>query len=112
MFNRKWYVVQKPNYGEIPNEIKIKRTKDGTTVQFICDQTYCAIPNTRIQPFGATEIDQKRGKRDAIGYKIATTAKYCIDADKNDAQEENGKKHSEKELPEILEGTTVTFKIL
>ena len=61
----------------------------------MCDQTYCAIPNTRIQPFGATEIDQTRGKRDAKGYKIATTAKHCTDEDQNNLQDEDGKLENE-----------------
>ena len=70
-------------------------------VKFTCDKTYSAIPNTRIQPFGTTEIDEKRGKRDAEGYVIASIANHGIDADENDEQKENGKEHSEKELPDL-----------
>ena len=64
---------------------------EATVVKFLCDKTYSAIPNTRIQPFGTTEIDEKRGKRDTKGYTIASTAKHGIDADKNNVQKENGK---------------------
>ena len=145
-------------------------------VKFLCDKTYSIVPNTRIQPFGNTEIDEKRGKRDTDGYAIASITKHGIDADRNgpipnvpdgtidtdgtnkqspeaiknqdqrsgkdqivpdgtsprvplsprEAQEdqdetsyvwaqnvsqekENGKEHNEMEL---LEGTTVTFKML
>ena len=65
----------------------------------MCDQTYGAIPNTRIQPFGATEIDQKRGKRDPKGYKIATTAKHCTNEDQNNLQDEDGKLENENDSP-------------
>ena len=90
-------------------------------VKFQCDKTFSAIPNTRIQPFGTTEIDEKRGKRDKEGYAIASTAKNGINADKNDAQKENGKEHSEKELPDLAindfcdeneDEVTVTFEMV
>ena len=99
MFNRKWYVVQKPDHEEIPKEIKVKRTNDATIVKFMCDQTYGAIPNNRIQPFGATEIDEKRGKRDPKGYKIATTAKHFTNEDRNNLQDEDGKLEKENVSP-------------
>ena len=103
MYNRKWYVVQKATDEETPNEIRNKRIKDTTVVKFMCDETYSAIPNTRIQPFGTTEIDEKRGKRDAKGYAIASTAKYGTDADKNNVQKENGKEDNESdETPDLV----------
>ena len=69
---------------ETPDKFRNKKVKEATVVKFLCDKTYSAIPNTRIQPFGTTEIDEKRGKRDTKGYAIASTAKHGIDADKND----------------------------
>ena len=101
MYNRKWYVVKKATDEEIPDELRNKKVNEATIVKFLCDKTYSAIPNTRIQPFGTTEIDEKRGKRDTKGYAIASTAKLGIDADKNDAQKEIGKERSENELPDL-----------
>ena len=69
----------------------------------MCDETYSAIPNTRIQPFGTTEIDEKRGKRDAKGDAIASTVKHGSDTDKNNVQKENGKEHDENdETPDLV----------
>ena len=99
MYNRKWYVVQKAKDEEIPNDIKIKRTKDATIVKFICDETYSAIQNTRIQPFGTTEMDQKRGKRDEKDYKLVTIAKRNTDKDQNNLQNEEGKQENEDNSP-------------
>ena len=112
MFNRKWYVVQKATDEETPDELRNRKVNEATVVKFLCDETYSIVPNTRIQPFGNIEIDEKRGKRDTDGYAIASATKHGIDVDKNDTQKENGKEQSEKELPELLEGTTVTFKML
>ena len=121
MFNRKWYVVKKATDEETPDELRNRKVKEATVVKFLCDETYSTVPNTRIQPFGNTEIDEKRGKRDTDGYAIASTTKHGIDADKNDAQKENGKEHSEKELPDLAindfcdeneDEVTVTFKII
>ena len=61
MHNRKWYVVQKATDEETPDELRNKRVKEATMVQFLCYKTYAAIPNTRIQPFGTTGIDEKCG---------------------------------------------------
>ena len=67
MYNRKWYVVQKATAEETPDKLRNKRVQEATVVKFLCDKTYSAIPNIRIQPFGTTEIDEKRGKRDTKG---------------------------------------------
>ena len=82
MYNRKWYVVQKATDEETPDELRNKRIKEETVVKFMGDKTYSAIPNTRIQPFNPIEIDEKRGKRDAKGYAIASIAKHGTDADR------------------------------
>ena len=58
----------------------------------MCDKTYFAIPDTRIQPFGTAEIDEKRENRDVKGSAIASTAKYGTDADENNVQKETEKK--------------------
>ena len=83
MFYRKWYVVQKATDEETPDELRNRNVKEITVVKFLCDKTYLTVPKTRIQPFGNTEIDEKRGKRDTDGYAIASITKHGIDADRN-----------------------------
>ena len=61
MYNRKWYVVQKATDEETPDELRNKKVKEATVVKFLYDKTYSTIPNAKIQPFGNTEIDEKRG---------------------------------------------------
>ena len=60
--HRKWYFVQKATDEETPDELRNRKVNEATVVKFLCDETYSIVPNTRIQPFGNIEIDEKRGK--------------------------------------------------
>ena len=74
LFQRHWYAAKLVQYHEIPSKLKakMKKTKgDSIAVHFLCDETYSLIHKSKIEPFGNTEKDESRGRRDRVGYALA-----------------------------------------
>ena len=75
MYNRKWYIAKEASEDETPDKLKKKLPKDTKIMKFLGDETYSAVPFSRIQPFGINqELDMRRGARDPKAYELAVSS--------------------------------------